>query len=262
MSPAISLIISVYTNTRFLELVLLSTLKQSDNDFEIIVAEDGESSKMREFIETFQLKYSVKLKHITQEDNGFQKCKILNKAILSSSGDYIVIIDGDCLLHKHFVRAYKKFKKKCVCHTGRRIELENKTTDSLLKNKNLSILNFFRLLLNRDKAVEECVYLGVPNVRKASGLVGCNIGFYKEDAIRINGFDEDYTKATFGEDSDLEWRMKAAGIKIESLKNVAIQYHIKHGRPNRDEDIEYNRVIFESKKRYGLWFCKNGITKN
>ena len=37
--------------------------------------------------------------HSWQEDNGFRAARSRNKAIFKSSGDYIVLIDGDIILH-------------------------------------------------------------------------------------------------------------------------------------------------------------------
>jgi hypothetical protein len=35
-----------------------------------------------------------------------EKHQILNKAILASSSDYHIFIDGDCILHSHFMEEY------------------------------------------------------------------------------------------------------------------------------------------------------------
>ncbi len=42
------------------------------------------------------------ISHIWQEDEGFQKNKILNKAILSSKSDYIILTEGELYSQRGF----------------------------------------------------------------------------------------------------------------------------------------------------------------
>jgi len=98
---------------------------------------------------------------------------------------------------------------------------------------------------------------------KTSGiLLGCNMGIAKKDLIAINGFDEDYTAAGGGEDSDIEWRLKALGnISFYSMKFSAIVYHLYH--PERfSKAMELKNEEFMAKKiQLGFFKCKNGIQK-
>ena len=76
---------------------------QRDDDFEIVIADDGSGEETRTVIEQFRNEYPIPLKHVWQEDDGFQKCRILNKAIVASEGDYIVMSDGDCIPRADFL---------------------------------------------------------------------------------------------------------------------------------------------------------------
>ena len=80
-----SLIIAVYKNAVYLKAVLDSLQYQTEKDFEIIIAEDGESADMKAFIE--QYPFEQPYKHITQKDEGWRKNQCLNKAIGASEGN-------------------------------------------------------------------------------------------------------------------------------------------------------------------------------
>jgi glycosyltransferase involved in cell wall biosynthesis len=99
-----SLIITTYNWSAALELVLLSLLKQSRLPDEIIIADDGSTEATKQLIGRYTDKFQCGLHHIWQADKGFQKTKILNKAVAKANGDYIIQIDGDILLHKHFIK--------------------------------------------------------------------------------------------------------------------------------------------------------------
>ena len=107
----ISLIISVYNRYDFLYLVLKSIEKQSFKNFEVIIAEDCEKIEMKENIKKWEKEFSFIIRHISQEDIGFRKCKILNEA-LKMAKENIVIIDGDCLLYYKFLENYNKYFQK------------------------------------------------------------------------------------------------------------------------------------------------------
>jgi len=100
----ISLVISTYNWPEALELVLKSVLKQELMPNEVIIADDGSSISTKKLITKFKDLFTVPLIHVWHEDNGFQKATILNKAIAESSGDYIVQVDGDCIIHHKFIK--------------------------------------------------------------------------------------------------------------------------------------------------------------
>ena len=99
-----SLIISVYKNVVYLKAVLDSLQYQTEKDFEIIIAEDGESEEMKAFIAQYLLNFPYK--HITQKDEGWRKNQCLNKAIGASEGNWLIFIDGDCVLHHRFIEMH------------------------------------------------------------------------------------------------------------------------------------------------------------
>ena len=91
----ISVIISHYDKIDNLSIILDAFKRQSCTNFEIIISEDGNDNKTKEFLKT--LKYSFPIKHTSQKDIGFRKNRALNKSIKIAEGNFIVFIDRDCI---------------------------------------------------------------------------------------------------------------------------------------------------------------------
>ena len=99
----IALLISTYNWPQALELVLKSALNQTVLPNQILIADDGSTVETENIISKFQKNHSIAIMHIWQENNGFRRASILNKAIAASDCDYIIQTDGDCIMHQNFV---------------------------------------------------------------------------------------------------------------------------------------------------------------
>lgn len=257
----ISLIISVYKNMDFLDLVLESVGLQTFKDFEVIIAEDADSEEMKKFIENKSKIYDFTIKHVFHEDKGFRKNKILNEALRVAGGEFVVFIDGDCILHKDFLKEYAKRTNKTTCLFGRRVNLDRETTNKLLKTKDLSLLSIFRLLFTKARRIEDGIYLPFPATRRKTGVKGSNFCLSREKMYELNGFDEDFERPTCGEDDDIERRLRLIGVKMKCTKNKTIQYHLYHEKKGRKEDSEHNMKLYQKKVEAGKGYCENGINK-
>jgi glycosyltransferase involved in cell wall biosynthesis len=266
-----SVIISFYNKPDYLKLVLAGFEIQSENNFEIIIADDGSEVKIVQEIESLSNQYPFRIKHIWQEDKGFRKNKILNQAILASESDYLIFIDGDCIPHPKFVEGHLEYKSKKTALTGRRVNLSQKITDILTpqKIKEQFLQKKFLLLIadglfGKSYDVEKGFYFKNKFLRnlcnkKSRGLLGCNFSLYKEDIISINGFDERYEAPSIGEDSDVQYRLELNGVKIESLNHIAVQYHLYHKLQERPQE---NLILFENVKKNKTLFTPYGIQKH
>ena len=77
-----SVIFSTYNSVEWLEKVLMGFNFQTVDDFEIIIADDGSDKKTKNKIDSMRSQIKVPIKHVWQEDDGFQKTKILNTKFL------------------------------------------------------------------------------------------------------------------------------------------------------------------------------------
>jgi len=100
----VSLVITTYNNFAALLLVLKSIEGQSLLPFSVVIADDGSDNNTKKLIKNFQLTTCLKIIHSWQKDKGFRAAKSRNKAIAESKADYIILVDGDVILHPEFVQ--------------------------------------------------------------------------------------------------------------------------------------------------------------
>ena len=263
-----TVIASFYNKINYLKLVLAGFERQTIKNFEVIIADDGSSEDIVKEIESISESYSFHIKHIWQEDKGFRKNRILNQAILAANSNYLIFIDADCIPHSRFVEEHIKNKSQGVSLTGRRVNLSEKITTQLTAEKvkegfpeNRTSLLISDGLFGKSYDVEKGFYLGNSFLRnyfnkKQRGLLGCNFSIHKADILKINGFDERYEAPSIGEDSDVQYRLELIGIKIKSLNNIAVQYHLYHKMQERPQK---NLDLFEEVKKSKTYFTPFGI---
>ncbi len=258
----ISLIIAFYKNIPALSLILRALDGQSYRNFEVVVAEDDNNPRTVAFLEAEKHKHAFGIKHLFQAaDRGFRKNEMLNRAIRQANGDLVVFLDGDTIPHKHFLKTYAKRTTENTALFGRRVMLDRQLTEKLTETKELSLLKTRNLLFSGAKRIRYSLYLPFITSFRETGIWGCNWAIFKKHLFAVNGFDEDYQKAGYGEDVDIEWRLKKHGIQLRSVRYGAIVYHLYHERNYSDADLRHNFKLLESKKTAGKVFCDNGLVQ-
>lgn len=196
-----SLIITTYNRPDALQAVLQSVLHQKILPNEVIIADDGSSEETKNVIEQFQSSFPIPLKHSWQPDNGFRPAESRNRALALSTCEYIVFIDGDMVLHPLFISDHKKASKKGVFVQGGRIILTQKKTAELLKNPTqYRVLKWYESGLEK-RFEKRFSVLHIPILTKCilkketisyRGVRSCNIAFFRDEALAINGFNNDF----------------------------------------------------------------------
>lgn len=269
-SPKATLIISVYKDLHFLNQVINSLKLQSWKEFEVIISEDGNCPEMREFVAQIKLPYEIQ--HLSQDDLGWRKNRALNRAIQAAKSDWLVFIDGDCVLHHRFMEFHWKYSHRKKILAGKRVKLDPATSQLLISDtlaidemNTFLLKNYLKITKNGAQFVEEGFFIDpngllgfIPKIRSMRNLKGCNMSFHRFAIEAINGFDEEYTKPAVGEDADLLWRFQGLGYEIFSLRNLAVQYHLYHKEcwVNQDENLE----IMKRNQQNNQFFCKKGLT--
>jgi glycosyltransferase involved in cell wall biosynthesis len=245
----ISILLATYNWPQALKLCLESLATQTDQDFEIIIADDGSTESTKQVIETFKASQPISITHLWQEDQGFRKTKILNQAIAAAHGSYLVFLDGDCIVQPDFVARHRALAQKGYLVTGSRILLNENLTQQLLSWPNWSFADFLQSLLSKrlgggiNKYWPLKIKLGNGSWRDYKKFVwrrikGCNMACWKSDAEAINGFDE--TMTGWGhEDADFVFRLQHHGIHRKSgswSTEVLHLFHRIHDQSNAAEN--------------------------
>jgi glycosyltransferase involved in cell wall biosynthesis len=245
----ISILLATYNWPQALKLCLESLATQTDHHFEIIIADDGSTESTKQIINAFQSTHSLSTTHLWQEDQGFRKTKILNQAIEAAKGDYLIFLDGDCLVQPDFVARHRELAQKGFLVTGSRVLLNEKLTQELLATSRwdfklfISKLLEYRLNGGINKYWPLKIKLGNGSWRDYKKFVwrrikGCNMACWKTDAQAIDGFDE--TMTGWGhEDADFVFRLQRHHIKRKSgswSTEVLHLFHQIHDQSNAAEN--------------------------
>jgi glycosyltransferase involved in cell wall biosynthesis len=129
----ISLIVATYNRSDALNLVFQSLETQTDKNFEIIIADDGSKEDTKLLVDSFKSSTSIPVIHAWHEDAGFRLAGVRNLATKRSSGDYLIFLDGDCVVQPDFISRHRALAKRGHMVTGGRILLAEKLTAHLLK---------------------------------------------------------------------------------------------------------------------------------
>ena len=256
-----SLLISTYNWPEALELVLLSVIKQKVLPNEVIIADDGSSGETLNLIERFKTKFSIPLLHVWHEDEGFRKSIILNKAIAKTNGDYIIQVDGDCILHQNFIKDHLDNRAEHTYLYGARVNIKQSFLKTLFVTKKIHFNAFSKGINKRTRAIYN-VLLGSfskPHDAFSDKFRGCNTSFLKTDFIAINGYNEDF-KGWGREDSELALRFHNNKLKAKRLRYIGIVFHIYHHEKSRDR-LTINDEIEQNTINNKLVWTKNGIDK-
>ena len=201
-TPKLTLIIAFYNKIELLRKVLESVALQTMRDFEVVIADDGSKPEVVEAIKSLQTQFAFPISHVWHEDQGWRKNVILNKAVVAAQSDYLVFIDGDCVLEPHFLEEHYAARKQGEVVTGRRVLLTPKTTEYILAKPltphRLGAPLFFRLLWetifgHQKTQLEQQIRLpkGLRRLfirERKRYILGCNFSLYKEDLLGDNAF--------------------------------------------------------------------------
>jgi glycosyltransferase involved in cell wall biosynthesis len=265
-----SVIIAVYNAIRELRLVLTGYSRQSFRDFEVVIADDGSGPEMAEFLDEFASTAPFPIRWVSQPDDGFRKCRILNQAIRVSRAPYLIFADADCIPHRRFVEAHVRNSRPDTVFCGRRVKLADGFSKSLTP---LGVLAgrlerhtaglFLDWLRGRVTLWEEGIEIRNRKLaswlhRSEPVLFGCNYSVPKSLIEQVNGFNEDFVYY-WGEDVELQHRMKLAGADIRWIRHQAIQYHLHH--VTRSENAASHAVL-DHTLAVASPQCRNGLQKD
>ena len=248
----ISVIVTTYNREDALNAALRSLARQSDHNFEVIVADDGSAATTAALIEAWKIKLGHPLFHVWHEDRGFRAAEIRNRAILASHGDYVIFLDGDCIARPDFVATHRALADAAWFVTGNRILLSPDLTAKIMReNLTPEIWRwndwFIQRLgrgVNRLAALLRLPLGPLRRVRQGAwrGARSCNLAVWRSDLDRVDGFDAGYS-GWGKEDSDIIVRLLHAGVRRKDGVFATGVLHLWHPEADRSALADNERKL-------------------
>jgi glycosyltransferase involved in cell wall biosynthesis len=255
----VGLIVTTYNWKEALDRCLESVSFQSRPPNEVLVADDGSRPDTATVVERWAKQLRMPVKHIWQEDRGFRKCAAVNKAVAAASGDYLVIVDGDMILHRHCIADHLAAARPGCFVQGVRALTGPETARRLLARE-LSAAGFFTRDLTRRRHTVRSRLLSRLFQRPYTGergIRGCNQAFWRADLLRVNGFNEAMTGWGY-EDGELASRLYHCGVRRRDLRFQALATHLYHPTRKRTGDNPNYDIMTATRSRR-LTRCELGI---
>lgn len=269
--PKISVVISTYNSEAWLQKVLWGFNCQTYRDFEVVIADDGSGPKTKELLTSMQQEVFYPIIHVWQEDDGFQKSRILNKAVTACRSDYIIMTDGDCIPREDFVEVHYINKEPGYFISGGYYMLPMNISVAIDK-EDIEKQRCFNIHWLKEKGVPKTFKNNKLRTRGFMSFLfntltptnaswnGHNSSGWKKDILNVNGFDERMQYG--GQDRELGERLFNFGVKSKQLRYSAVCVHLDHKRGYKTpESIEKNRAIRKATRGEKRVWTFYGITK-
>ena len=256
-----SIIVTTYNWPEALALVLKALARQSQLPAEVIVADDGSRADTRQLLERLARDYPVPLRHHWQEDLGFRVARSRNRAIAAARGDYVLLLDGDMVAHRHFVADHLRYACAGSFVQGSRVLTSPALSRHMLDAGRIDLDVFTPNLQRRRNALRWPMFASV-NLRRSGrkpprAIKTCNQGWFRGDLLALNGFDE-RMQGWGREDDELAWRAWHAGIGARHLRFAALAWHLHHqerhvdGESGNDGYLQDTRASHRTRTEHGI----------
>lgn len=254
----ISVIITTHNRPSYLAKVLASYQHQTRPPDEIVIADDGSGPATREVIERYRDCVPFTVAHAWQPHSGGPRLShVRNLATRTATGDYLIYTDGDCVASQHFVADHQRLACRGWFVQGKRCWVKYKAIEKFTGRETLTQklalcltggLTKPHWLLHRPTAVEN---------RTCDDIRSCNLAVYRDDVVRINGWNEQFL-GFWRQDSEFALRLMRSGLRRHDAIFSAMVYHLEHEKLLVAADLERNNRLLEAAKS-GPIFATRGL---
>jgi glycosyltransferase involved in cell wall biosynthesis len=243
----VTLIVTTYNWPQALGLTLASVARQATPPHEVIVADDGSGPETAQTVQRWRAQLRCPVKHVWQEDSGFRLARSRNRALAASEGDYIVLVDGDMILHRRFVEDHMACARPDCFIQGARPQLSEAVTRRLLKSGEPGVSVFSLGLERRSYALRSALLSRFTSKIRPTlaGIQGCNQSYWRRHAVQVNGYDERFT-GWGPEDREFAARLLHIGVKRNYVRHRAIAYHLYHRSRAPSGTNPFDRLLEET----------------
>ena len=248
----ISVIVTTYNRPDALRAVLGGLSAQTDRDFEVLVADDGSRDDTGALVHATARDAPIAIRHVWQEDRGFRAGAARNRATAQAAGDYVIFLDGDCVPRPHFIVRHRLLAESGWMVAGNRVLLSEAFTRATLDSRTpLHAWSTAQWMAARRRGeINRTLplwHLPLGPLRKLAGwrwqrVRTCNLGVWRSDLERVNGFDESFEGWGY-EDSDLAVRLINSGVGRKEGSYATGVLHLWHRENDRRaEGDNWNRL--------------------
>jgi glycosyltransferase involved in cell wall biosynthesis len=266
-TPEIALLISTYQRPRHLQRALVSVAMQRDvaGKMEVVVTDDGSTDETANVVETFARSVDFPVHFTTHPHSVFQLSRCRNEGVRASTAPYLLFLDGDCLLPPDHVAIHLARSRPGVTRTGTFVRLDEAISQrideaAIRSGEFMNWAPTAEMRKMRSKGRRSIFYEVLRHPTKPR-LVGNNIGVWRCDYERVNGFDENF-EGWGWEDDDLGRRLRRAGVRLQSILAWTFTFHMWHPT---ETSIPATGQIGKNEQylnRPGsLIRCRNGLVK-
>ncbi|MGY0651984.1 glycosyltransferase family 2 protein [Luteimonas sp. A537] len=256
-----SLLVTTYNWKQALQRVLESAARQTRLPDEVIVADDGSRSDTADLVASLARTCPVPLRHVWQPDRGFRVGRARNLAIAAACGDYVLLLDGDMVLERHFIADHVRAARRGSFIQGSRVLTGPCFRERMLADPGERPTPFARDVSRRRNALRSLLlsgaWLAANRTTAPRTIKTCNQGWWRDDLVRLNGFDE-RMEGWGREDVELAWRAHNDGIQCRQLRFAGVAYHLHHQERHEDGASPNDRYVAET-RRHRLTRCELGL---
>lgn len=188
-----SIVIPVYNRPDEADELLESLCRQTVKDFEVVVVEDGSSVTCKEVVERYADRLQVR--YLEKENGGPGPAR--NYGVQHSEGEYVLILDSDCVLPEGYLAAVDRELNSQPCDAFGGPDAAHDSFTPIQKAINYSMTSFFTTG-------------GIRGGKKKMDKFyprSFNMGMRRSVYESLGGF----SKMRFGEDIDFSYRIVEAG---------------------------------------------------
>ena len=259
-TPSLALVVNTFNQPDYLLRLLNALSRQTQLPQEVVLADDGSDDQTRTAFEGWAARQSFPCSRVWQEHTGFRRARILNLAIARAASAHLVFQDGDTIPHPEFVADHLRLARSGTFVQGHR---------ALIEQGGASFFGLGEFTADRRRALLSWQLSGLkhayrwpwPACRYRSdlrGIRGCNLAIWRDDLIKVNGYNEAFT-GWGREDSELAVRLMNAGARRLDVRGWAICYHLWHP-PVSSANLPANDQLLQIAQAQKASWCESGLS--
>lgn len=241
----LTIIVSCFNQAHSLPLFLESMFFQSTPPQQVIVADDGSSDGVCQWIEQNAERYPFPLSYVTRRHNGYGLASIQNLAAIHATSSRILFTNADVL---HCPDSIAEHIQATGVAGGVVKGIAGPKSGKITQEMLTDFQRIEKLSQQAPSGRNNAEYIQCtdPN-ENPLGVWGGNFSVPKEAFEAVHGFDEEF-QGWGGEDAEIARRLVEQGYKAQWVTN-SVAYHLDHPVRQYANDQTGSRYFMEKSNR-------------